>query len=284
MAAKATNSLERATDILDLIAETSRGLTNAEISRHLRIPPSTCTYILSRLEQKGYCQRDESNGRYEIGVSVIALAHSALHNLGFRPHVELALHKLVADTGCSALIGALKRGRLIILDKVERPELANLDLEIGVRFPPHTTALGKVLLSYLPTPQVLEIVNARGVVKKTPRNPVCVPRLMEELQVVWSQGYAINDEELWAGIYAVAAPIIDGSGNAIAAVSAAGTRARASNAGIITAVRTTAREISKRFISTALGSKLLLQGDSASSWPDSARKSGAGPQEKENED
>jgi DNA-binding IclR family transcriptional regulator len=281
MSARATNSLERATDILDLIAETSRGLTNAEISRRLRIPPSTCTYILSRLEQKGYCQRDEGSGRYEIGVSVIALAHSALHNLGFRPHVELALHKLVADTGCSALIGALKRGKLIILDTVERPELANLDLEIGVRFPPNRTALGKVLLSYLPTPQVLEIVNAPGLLKKPPISTVCVSRLMEELQAVWAQGYATNDEELWAGIFAVAAPIIDGSGNAIAAVSAAGTRARASNTNIITAVRSTAREISKRIISTALGSKLLLQGEGASAWPDSGRKSRLREKEKE---
>src|SRR5579863_2912433 len=49
-----TNSLERALALLETIEKTPGGLRNAEISRQLHIPKSTCSWILARLERQGY--------------------------------------------------------------------------------------------------------------------------------------------------------------------------------------------------------------------------------------
>src|SRR5690349_8600853 len=117
-----TNSLERALAILEILEQTPGGLRHAEISQRMRIPKSTCSYILERLECRGYLLRDGALGRYRIGLTPVALAHGALREIGVRSIAEPALYKLAAETGLSAGIGVLERGRVQVVDRVEGAE------------------------------------------------------------------------------------------------------------------------------------------------------------------
>lgn len=248
--AVASNSLERALTILELVAGKSGGLANAEISRRLSIPTSSCSYVLSRLERNGYLKRDGESGRYEIGLKVMALAYGALRDLGLRQTADPALHWLSAKTGLSGLIAVLDRGRVMLLEKVESPELFKVGtLDIGVRVPAHATALGKVLLAHLTSGQVSDFVRRYGLVRCTRNTNVSENQLLQELGTVRQQGYATADEELWEGIRAVAAPVFDAYGNLCAAVSATGTTSQyAWNQphAVIELVIVAAHEISKR--------------------------------------
>jgi IclR-like helix-turn-helix domain-containing protein len=128
---RSTNSLERALAILEFVAHKSGGLTNAEISAHFDVPTSTTSYILSRLEREGYLRRDPGNGRYEMGLKIVALSHGALRDMGLRRVAEPILHRLSSETKTSALIGVLERGRVMIVDKVEKPDWRELTLTSG---------------------------------------------------------------------------------------------------------------------------------------------------------
>jgi DNA-binding Lrp family transcriptional regulator len=77
----ATNSLERALVILQLIGKTAGGLTNLEISVELKIARSTCSYILSRLEREAYLVRDKASGKYRIGLKTLILGRGALREV-----------------------------------------------------------------------------------------------------------------------------------------------------------------------------------------------------------
>jgi DNA-binding IclR family transcriptional regulator len=101
----ATNSLERALIVLDLLRQTPGGLRNGEISRRLSIPKSTCSYITARLSQWGYIGRDEETGRYTVGLTPVALAHAALREIGYPSIAEPALYKLASQVGLSTAIG-----------------------------------------------------------------------------------------------------------------------------------------------------------------------------------
>jgi len=124
-----TNSLERALAILEFVAHKSGGLTNSEISAHFKIPTSSSSYILRRLEREGYLRRTADNGRYEMGLKIVALSHGALRDMGLRRIAEPILHRLSAQTRVSALIGVLERGSVMIVDKVEKPDLARIDMK-----------------------------------------------------------------------------------------------------------------------------------------------------------
>jgi DNA-binding IclR family transcriptional regulator len=244
---RSTNSLERALAIMEFVAHKSGGLTNAEISEHFGVATSTTSYILSRLEREGYLRRDPENGRYEMGLKIVALSHGALRDMGLRRIAEPILHRLSAETRVSALIGILERGRVMIVDKVEKPDLAKIDMDIGVRYPAHSTALGKVLLSHLPESQLLSMFDHYKLAKTSPNTIDSKSRILAELELTRKQGYATSDGELFLGIRAVAAPIFDAMGGVPASVSVTGVTVSLEDTHIINSVKVAAREISRRF-------------------------------------
>jgi len=267
-----TNSLERALAILEVLEQTPGGLRNAEISHRMRIPKSTCSYIMARLEQRGYLLRDDLSGRYKIGLTPVALAHGALREIGVRSVAEPALYKLASETGLSAGIGVLERGRVLIIDRVEGAEFvrdavqvaAELPLrwaaqshkyrlreerDIGRELPAHSTALGKVLLAFLPHQHVLAVIAQHGLPRFTRKTITSKARLLRELQVVRDQGYATADEEHRTGLRSIAAPIYSASGEVSSGVALNGGLAEAAwteAALLIERVKAAGREISRR--------------------------------------
>ncbi len=264
-----TNSLERALVLLKMVEQTPGGLRNAEISRWLKVPKSSCSYILRRLEREGYLIRDQATGRYKIGLATVALAHGALREIGIRSVAEPALYKLTSETGLSAGIGVLDRGRVLLVDRVEGPGFVNEAVEIatgaaarrkvrhrvreqrdiGRVLPVHSTALGKVLLAYLPRQQVLSLIAEYGLPRSTPKTIVSKTKLLSELEIVRRQGYAIADEEEAIGIRSLSAPIFDADATVRAAVSVNGSPAEAVWSGLgelIKLVEVAARDILRR--------------------------------------
>ncbi len=265
-----TNSLERALAILEMIERTPGGLRHADISHQMRMPKSTCSYIVARLERHGYLTRDQETGCYRIGLSTVTLAHGALREVGLRAIAEPALYKLASATGLSAGMGVMDRGRVLVIDRVEGAEFVRdavqiadgpfrwagrsrkyrlrADRDIGRELPAHSSALGKVLLAYLPDHQVLGLIAERGLVRQTRNTITSKTRLLRELERVRRQGYATAEEEM-AGIRAVAAPIY-GAGNVVSAgVSLNGSPAEAAWGDperLVELVKATAREISRR--------------------------------------
>jgi IclR family transcriptional regulator, KDG regulon repressor len=245
-----TNSLERALAILEYVAHRSGGVSNADISAYFGVATSTTSYILSRLEREGYLRRDPENGRYEMGLKIVALSHGALRDMGLRRIAEPVLYRLSAETRISALIGVLERGRVMIVDKVEKPDLAKIDMDIGVRYPAHSTALGKILLAYLPDDQLSSLFDHYKLAKTSPHTIDSKSRLLAELDTARRQGYAASDGELFLGIRAVAAPIFDVNAGVPAAVSITGVTVSLDDRHLIDSVKLAAREISRRFGAT----------------------------------
>ncbi len=243
---KNSTSLMRALAILELIAQKSGGFSNGEISRKLKIATSTTSYILSRLERAGYIKRSGERGRYEIGLKVVALAHGALREMGLRKAAEPVLHRLVTETRHSGIIAVLERGFVMIVDKVEQVDTHKIDMDIGVRYPAHTTALGKVLLAHMPPAELDAFFEHYSLAKRFRDSNEGRESLLRQLAKVKKQGYAISDGELFLGVWAIAAPIFDSAGVVRASVSATGTPAGDDNGAMVASITRAAREISMR--------------------------------------
>ncbi len=243
----ATNSLDRALALLEMIEQTPGGMSSGEIRRRLRIPKSSYGYLITRLVDKGYVMRDEETHHYKIGLTPLVLAYGTLREMGFRSATEPTLYRLVNETGLAASIGVLERHRVLLVDRVESPEFAQdaVDFanragrpvfghqirqrwqrDIGRELPVHSNALGKVLLAHLSRRQVLEIIAAEGLPRITPKTIVSKTKLLAELERVRKQGFAESDEEQYLGVHGVGAAIYDAGGAVCAAVSVTGNPAK----------------------------------------------------------
>jgi DNA-binding IclR family transcriptional regulator len=228
-----TNSLERALLLLDLLEKTPGGLRNADISRHLRIPRSSCSWILARLTHQGFLSLDEDSGHYKLGLKTVALARGALRELGFRISAEPVLYRLASQTGLAAGIGVWESGSVLMVDRVEPPDSSGKSSrqqrprdqrDVGRELPAHTTALGKVLLAYLPRAELVRYLDLHELARRTPNTIVEREALTVTLRQIRRRGYALADGEHDADLRALAAPIFDFTDTVRAAISINGHR------------------------------------------------------------
>jgi DNA-binding IclR family transcriptional regulator len=92
---------------------------------------------------------------------------------------------------------------------------------IGQRTPLHATASGKMLLAWMDAVSLKEFLSSR-LHRYTPET-VTKPTLLEaELARVREQGWASTTEEFEVGLNAVAAPILDATGDVVGAVGTSG--------------------------------------------------------------
>jgi len=89
----------------------------------------------------------------------------------------------------------------------------------------HTTAAGKLVLAYLPEPEMLALLRERGMPRWTPRTITQQSRLIAELELIRKRDYAIDDEESVRGLRCLTAPIFGPLGIIKGSIGVVGTTA-----------------------------------------------------------
>lgn len=214
-----SNAVERALSILEMTAESRNGLSNSDLSRRLKIPKSSASYILRVLEKRDYLQRD-SGGKYRLGLKLLSLTSGALQHLDVREIAKPILEEFLSKSHLpEAHLAVLDNGRAVYVEKVEsESSFIKMDIWVGHRLPVHTTAIGKSLVANLPEAQILGILKLRGMEKKTRKSIVSPAKFLREIEKVRQSGFALDDEENADGVRCLAAPIFDASGNTVAAL------------------------------------------------------------------
>ena len=214
-----SNAIERTLSILELVTASKQGLSNADLSRRLEIPKSSASYILRVLEKRGYLSR-EDNGKYRIGLKLVRLSSRALTHLDFREIAKPVMTEFLKKSRLPEVhLAVLDNGRAVYVEKIEADNsFIKMDIWIGHRLPIHTTAIGKILVAYLPENEVLKMLELRGMEKKTRKSITNPQNFLHELEKVRKYGYAIDDEENADNVRCVAAPIYDANGKIIASL------------------------------------------------------------------
>lgn len=218
-----STAVERTLQILEAVAQREGGLSNAELSRKLKIPKSSASYILRTLEQHGYLRRDGGAGRYRLGMKVLSLSRAALSGIDVREVALPIMRHLVDRIHITTHLAILDQNEAVYVEKVEAPGFIKMNTWIGRRMEVHSTAVGKALLAYLDPNHRDGILRHRGLKKLTPHTITTIPRLLQELERVRQLGYSIDDEENSLGARCVGAPIFNAEGGIEAAIASTGT-------------------------------------------------------------
>jgi DNA-binding IclR family transcriptional regulator len=115
---------------------------------------------------------------------------------------------------------------VVYIDKIESSQTIRMYSRIGSRAPMYCTGVGKILLSGM-TPEARDtIISNMTFIPKTPSTITSKEELLEEIERVKSQGYALDDAENEEILRCIAAPIFDHKGKIIASFSISGPRNR----------------------------------------------------------
>jgi DNA-binding IclR family transcriptional regulator len=216
-------AVERALAMLESVAQEPEGLSNADISRNLKIPKSSASYILRTLEKQGYLNRDAGSGKYRVGLKVLSLSRGALSGLDVREVALPIMRRLMEQTNLTCHLAILDGPDAVYIEKVEPEGFIKMDTWVGRRMRVHATSVGKALVAHIPQERLEKILRERGMEKRTPKTITTLPRLLKELDKVRQQNYAVDDEENNLGARCVGAPVFNQSGSIEASLGLSGT-------------------------------------------------------------
>jgi IclR family pca regulon transcriptional regulator len=219
-----SQSLERGLAILGCFTPERRVLGIADIAQELGMSRSTTHRYVITLVALGYLEQGASR-KYRLGLGVTNLGMSALNATGLREHAHPYLEELRRRIAYSVSLAVPDGTEIVYVDyaaaRRRGQSKLDLDLRAGARLPAYCTAMGKVLLANLPENEQRERIADMELSKRGPNTITSKKALRSELERVREEGFAVDDEELLAGLHAIAAPVRNESREVIAAIDMA---------------------------------------------------------------
>ncbi|MBN2552600.1 MAG: IclR family transcriptional regulator [Spirochaetales bacterium] len=214
------SSVIKALEVLEVFTIEHPELSLAEISRRMGAHKSSVYRILRTLEAADFLRWNGERGLYRLSPKILELASRVLARYDLREVAGPPMEELAARTGEIIHLSILDGYEIVYLEKKGAGQVLTVATRVGGRYPAYASAMGKVLLAFLPEQQLQGILEETELVALTPKTITDEGRLKRELAAIRGQGYAVDDEEAFPGIRCVAAPIREPSGRVVAALSA----------------------------------------------------------------
>jgi DNA-binding IclR family transcriptional regulator len=215
--------------ILEAVAHADRPLSPTEINREIGLPKQSIHRLCQTLVELGFLIREVSGKRLEAAPRTLKIAQ----NLMTSRHLNISRHQVLmnlsATTRETVNFVVPELDGMTYLDRVETDWVFRIELPIGSRVPFNCTASGKCYLASLESKPLDSLIDSIKFEQRTPNTVTNRSQLKEEIALVRRRGYAIDNEELFNGMIALAVPVNDDDGKFLAALAFHGPTQRLSS-------------------------------------------------------
>lgn len=242
-------SVDRALQIIDFFTGPQAELGITEIAERMGLGKSTVYGLVNTLLKAGYLEQNPENKRYRLGLRLFELGSIVQSRMDVREIARPYLEALSQKFHMTVHMGIYRDWEMVYIDKVDSPNTRIVYSQVGKRAPMYCTGIGKAVLANMSPADVRYILDSRPLEPLTVHTLTKPEEILEELERVRTNGYAVDNEEVELGLRCVAVPVYDYRKKPVAAVSISCAAAYLNEAKILeaaTALGETAKEISKR--------------------------------------
>ena len=224
-------SLDSVTNALQtmLFMRGRAGVRVTEVAGHLGVAPSTAHRLLATLRANGFVEQSVGSRAYRLAPLVATFSAGFVDRSRIIRIARPALAQLSRESGETANLLALDGSDIRFLDGVESTLTLRVAPRTGDVLPAHGTAGGKAILSAM-NPEDVRALFAGSLPALTSETITDADLLEADLAAVRARGYATNFGESVGEVGAVGVPIVDGSGQCVAAFTVSGPLSRVSTA------------------------------------------------------
>jgi DNA-binding IclR family transcriptional regulator len=243
------SSLSNALEVIDELGKEGE-LSIPEISEKTGLGKSSLFRILATLESKKFVTKT-LHARYNLGLKFISLGNAVIRKMGIERAAHPYLMELTAESGETSHMGVLDGAvDLLFVDKVVSSSSIHMDSLVGFRRKAHVVGCGKAILAYQSEAYLDAYMKLADFSALTPNSITSPEELKKDLERIRRDGYSVDNEESEAGLFCVAAPVLDANNQALAAVSISGPvdRMKRSLKKNIQLIKNTAEKISQELL------------------------------------
>lgn len=213
-------ALTRALDILELFLEGDGSLSAPEVTRRLQLPRTTVHELLTTLSARAYLVPvTEQPGRYRLGVRTYQLGSRYAEQLDLAAEGQQVAREVAEICDETVHVAILEDTDVIYIAKVDSTHAVRMVSAAGRRLPAHCTAVGKMLLASLSETELTARISGRELIVMTPHSVTDPTVLREKLTGIRERGIAVEHRESNPDVSCVAAPVRNGAGRVVAALS-----------------------------------------------------------------
>ena len=223
-------SLRKISEVLDCFTKVEPRISLNIISKKTGFPKATVHRLLKSLKDIGFIVQDSSRDLYRLGDRIINLSGIVLSDLDLPRHSRMPAIRLMNQSGEAVHVCVFDGQNVISIDRHEMGKNTNEIVKIESE-PPYCTGTGKAILACLPDKHVKDLIG-QNLEKYTSKTITDLDQMIEELDLIRSRGFAIDNEERQYGIKCVSVAIYHKS-KVIGAISVTGAKKRFSESSII---------------------------------------------------
>jgi len=178
---------------------------------------ATARRILRTLTELGYVE--QSGRQFSLSSGILKLGFAYLATQNWIEQASPLMRQLSEQfhESCSAAI--LQATEIVYVARIPASRIMSVALAVGTRLPAFYTALGRIQLGFLDDAELWRRLRSLRVEALTPSTITDVQALFDRVREDRTQGFSIVDEELERGLRAIAVPILDRSGQVVAALN-----------------------------------------------------------------
>lgn len=208
-------SLVKGLKVIEAFGTDTPRLSIARAASASGLDRATARRVLLTLYHEGYAEYD---GKFFILTPrILRLGISALASLPLSQRVQPWLDQLSEQIGQSCSVALLDETEIVYIARAAQKRVMSIGLMPGSRLPAYCTSMGRVLLAALPREEARALVEASDLAPRTAFSMTDPDQIMERIDQVRAEGFAIIDQEVELGLRSIAVPLMDKHDRVIAA-------------------------------------------------------------------
>ena len=213
--------LDKAIRILELLAQSNRGIRLKDLISVASLNKSTALRILRALESHELAARDGS-GAFVLGSRVFWWENCYRRNFELLAVVRPVLEKLRDLTGETVTFSILMGQQTVVIDQVVSRNVTSTRFELGLSAPLNAGASGRVILAHMKQDEQKKFLRFSHLRYLTDQTITSRVKLERELKRCCSKGFTVSRGERTPSTCSIAAPVLARAGQLAGVVSIVG--------------------------------------------------------------
>ncbi|WIM14079.1 IclR family transcriptional regulator C-terminal domain-containing protein [Enhydrobacter sp.] len=212
-----SEALARGLAVIDAFDRQQRQMTLSDVARAVDLPRATARRALATLVELGYV---ENEGRlFRLTPRILKLAIAYLSSDPVPGVLQPLCERICREVGASCSVAVRDGDECVMIARAVPARPASVGLGLGYRLPLFCSALGRVLASAMPDPELDAYLVRLKPVRFTRQTVLAKPEIRRLILDVRRKGYALADQEAEVGIRSLAVPLIRFDGKVVAAIN-----------------------------------------------------------------
>lgn len=207
-------ALEKGLDIIEHLSQFEAGLSQSEIARDLDRSVSEIFRMLVVLQARGYIAQDPATDRYVLTTLLFEIAHRTPLIRRLTTAATPLMRDLAHAINQSVHLAVLTDDSVLIAGQVDPPARHVMSVRHGTRVNVWRASSGRVMMAFAGEAELAEMFGRAPLPEG-----MTEAKVRADLRDIRRRGYEIVDSFVIKGVVNIAAPIIDHTGQAIAALT-----------------------------------------------------------------